>query len=164
MFSLYLWFYVPLELYYTLNLGEVMDITPKARDFMDKSFITLKPDMEVYKAIEILLKKNITSAPVIDDKGKLVGVLSEKDCLRILVHGAYSELPGGKVSELMTCKVITIQPDLDIFSAADVFFKYAFRCLFVIDNDELVGQISRRDLLWAIQKIRLASNRSKVKT
>jgi CBS domain-containing protein len=140
-----------------------MDITPKACDFMDKSFITLKPDMDVYKAIDVLLKKNITSAPVVDKNGKLVGVLSEKDCLRILVHGAYSELPGGKVSELMTKNVITIHPDLDIFSAADMFFKYAFRCLFVIDKDELIGQISRRDLLWAIQKIKLASNRSNIK-
>ena len=140
-----------------------MDITPKARDFMDKSFITLKPDMNVNKAIEILLKKNITSSAVVDNNGNLVGVLSEKDCLRTLVHGAYSELPSTKVSELMTKKVITIHPDLDIFSTADMFFKYAFRCLFVIEKEELIGQISRRDLLWAIQKVKLDSDRSDVK-
>jgi CBS domain-containing protein len=133
----------------------MVNVAPKVSDFMDKSFITLNPDMDVYKAIQILLDGKITGAAVIDKKEKLVGILSEKDCLRTLVHGAYSSLPSGKVSDFMTKTVVTIHPDLDIFTVADKFLKTNFRRLLVVKEGKLVGQITRRDLLRAIQKIKL---------
>jgi len=132
-----------------------MHVTPRVRDYMDKSFITLSPDMDVYQAIDILLKKGITGAGVVDKKGNLLGILSEKDCLRTLVHGAYSVLPSGVVSDYMTKDVVTISPDLDIFSTADIFFTHVFRRLLVVEGGKLVGQITRRDLLRVIQKIKL---------
>jgi len=55
----------------------------------------------------------------------------------------------------MTKNVITIQPNLDIFSTASMFFKHVFRRLLVLENEQLVGQITRRDLLRAIKKINL---------
>ena len=130
-----------------------MNVTPIVRDYMDKSFITFTPDTEVYKAIEIMLDSRITGAAVLDEKERLVGVISEKDCLRTLVHDAYSTLPSGKVAEFMTKDVITIQPDLDIFTVAEKFLEYKFRRLLVVENDRLVGQITRRDLLRVILKL-----------
>ena len=127
---------------------------PHVRDFMDKTFITLTPDMDVYRAIDILLKGSITGAAVVDYKENIVGVLSEKDCLRTLVHGAYSSLPSGKVSDYMSTKVETIHADLDIFTVADKFLNRPYRRLLVVDEDnKLIGQITRRDLLRAIQKL-----------
>jgi len=132
----------------------MVDIMPHVRDFMDKTFIKLDPEMDVYNAIEIMLKSGITGAAVVDNKERLVGVLSEKDCLRTLVHGAYSLLPSGKVSDFMTKSVDTIHPDLDIFTVADKFLNCTYRRLLVVDKDNnLVGQITRRDLLRAIQKL-----------
>jgi CBS domain-containing protein len=130
-----------------------MNVTPHVRDYMDKKFITLHPDMDVYKAIEIMLDNKITGAAVVDDKENLVGVLSEKDCLRTLVHGAYSTLPGANVSEFMTKDVITITPDLDIFTVAERFLKFPFRRFLVTENKKLVGQITRRDLLRVIREL-----------
>jgi len=127
---------------------------PTIRDFMDKSFITFHKDTDVYKAIDILLDSKITGAAVVDEKGKLCGVLSEKDCLRTLTHGVYHSLPGGKVSEYMTENPETISAELDVFTVADMFLKRNFRRLLVVENDELVGQITRRDLLRAIQQIK----------
>ena len=132
-----------------------MHITPLVRDYMDKSFITLSPEMDVYQAIDILLKKGITGAGVVDRKGNLLGVLSEKDCLRTLVHGAYHELPGGIVADYMTKNVNTISSELDIFSTANLFFNHPSRRLMVVEAGKLVGQITRRDLLRVIQKIKL---------
>jgi CBS domain-containing protein len=127
---------------------------PNVREFMDKSFITLTPDMDVYRAIDIMLKGGITGAAVVDNKERLVGVLSEKDCLRTLVHGAYSSLPSGKVSDFMSENPDTIHADLDIFSVADKFLNCTYRRLLVIDEEKkLVGQITRRDLLRVIQKL-----------
>jgi CBS domain-containing protein len=131
----------------------MVDVMPRVSDFMDKSFITLTPEMDVYRAIDIMLKGGITGAAVVDHKERLVGVLSEKDCLRILVHGAYSNLPSGKVSDYMTKKVDTIHPDLDIFTVADKFLNCTYRRLLVIRDEKLVGQITRRDLLRAVQKL-----------
>jgi CBS domain-containing protein len=132
----------------------MVDVMPNVRDFMDKSFITLTPDMDVYRAIDIMLKGDITGAAVVDSKERLVGVLSEKDCLRTLAHDAYSLLPSGKVSDFMTEKPETIYADLDIFTVADKFLNCSYRRLLVIDEDNrLVGQITRRDLLRAIQKL-----------
>jgi len=127
---------------------------PSVGQFMDKSFITLTPDMDVYKAIDIMLKEGITGAAVLDKKERIVGVLSEKDCLRTLVHGAYSGLPSGKVSDFMSENPETVHADLDVFSVADKFLHRTFRRLLVVDEDKkLVGQITRRDLLRVIQKL-----------
>jgi CBS domain-containing protein len=132
----------------------MVDVMPRVRDFMDKSFITLTPEMDVYRAIDIMLKGGITGAAVVDAKEHLVGVLSEKDCLRTLVHDAYSLLPSGKVSDFMTERPVTIYADLDIFTVADKFIHSTFRRLLVVDEDNrLIGQITRRDLLRAIQKM-----------
>ena len=132
----------------------MVDVMPNVREFMDKSFITLTPEMDVYRAIDIMLKGNITGAAVVDTKERLVGVLSEKDCLRTLVHGAYSSLPSGKVSEFMSADPETIHADLDIFTVADKFLNRTYRRLLVVDEEKkLVGQITRRDLLRAIQKL-----------
>lgn len=131
----------------------MVDVMPPVRDFMDKSFITLTPDMDVYRAIDIMLKGSITGAAVVDNKERLVGVLSEKDCLRTLIHGAYSSLPSGKVSDYMTTEVDTIHADLDIFTVADKFLNCTYRRLLVVEDNKLVGQITRRDLLRAIQKL-----------
>jgi len=127
---------------------------PNVGQFMDKSFITLTPDLDVYKAIDIMLKEGITGAAVVDKKERIVGVLSEKDCLRTLVHGAYSGLPSGKVSDFMSENPETVHADLDVFSVADKFLHRTFRRLLVVDEDKkLVGQITRRDLLRVIQKL-----------
>ena len=131
-----------------------MSDVPTVREFMDKTFITLHPEMDVYKAIDILLANKITGAAVVDEREKLVGVLSEKDCLQTLVHGLYSSLPGGQVRDYMTRKVTTISPELDVFTTADLFLKNTFRRLLVVEDDKLVGQITRRDLLRVIQKIK----------
>jgi CBS domain-containing protein len=132
----------------------MVDVMPNVGQFMDKSFITLTPDMDVYKAIDIMLKEGITGAAVLDKKERIVGVLSEKDCLRTLVHGAYSGLPSGKVSDFMSENPETVHADLDVFSVADKFLHRTFRRLLVVDEDKkLVGQITRRDLLRVIQKL-----------
>ena len=135
-----------------------MHVTPHVSDYMDTKFITLHPEMDIHDAIAVLLDQKITGAPVVDNKENLVGILSEKDCLRTLVHGAYSGVPGGgKVEDYMTQEVDTIHPDLDIFTVADRFLNCSYRRLLVIRDKKLVGQITRRDLLRAIQKIKITS-------
>ncbi len=128
-----------------------MERIPRAKDFMIKDVITFHPDTDVYEAIHILLERKISGTPIVQDD-KIVGVLSEKDCLRILANGKFHELPGGSVSNYMSTPVHTIHPDADIFAVADIFLKNHFRRVPVVKDGKLVGQISRRDILRAIQE------------
>ena len=76
---------------------------PLVKDFMTTKVITLKPNMDIYEAMTQLLKHHISGAPVVDDERNLVGILSEKDCLRVFAVRAYSgQLPGGLVSDFMS--------------------------------------------------------------
>ena len=119
---------------------------------MDKSFVTLKPEMTIASAVGMLLQHRITGAVVVDDDGRLVGLLSEKDCLKTLVNSAYDHMPSGLVSEFMTREVFTVHPDMDIFALAESFLKRVNRRFPVVEDGALVGQVTRFDVLRALQK------------
>lgn len=120
------------------------------REVMATGLVTLKPDTPIFTAITLLLKNRISGAPVVDDQGALVGILSEKDCLRVFANEAFfSQNAGGPVSEYMSRTIQTMDPDDDVFKAADIFLKNSFRRMPVVDDGRLVGLVSRRDVLLA---------------
>ncbi|MCF6238001.1 MAG: CBS domain-containing protein [Candidatus Marinimicrobia bacterium] len=120
-------------------------------DFMAKELVVFKPEMDIYAAIDSLVKSAISGAPVVDDDGKLIGIISQKDCLRTLANGVFHDAPAGPVSEYMTEAVMSIGPEMDIFTVADLFLNNVYRRIPVVENDIVIGQISRRDVLCAIQ-------------
>lgn len=131
-----------------------MSKVPVVRDIMATKLVTLSPEMSIQKAIDQLLKHRISGAPVVDDERKLVGILSEKDCLRIFANGAYNNLPGGIVDQYMSKSLTTIEAETDLFTVADIFFKNSFRRLPVLDEDGLlIGQVSRCDVLAGSRQI-----------
>lgn len=131
-------------------------------DFMTRHVVTVKPDMPIFQAILMLLKHKICGAPVVDEHNKLLGILSEKDCLKVFANEAFfSETAGGYVSDYMTKDVQYLDPDDEIFKAADIFLKHTYRRLPVMDDGVLVGQISRRDVLLASLHIVEASPKKK---
>lgn len=130
-------------------------LTHAAEDFMTRSLVTLSPDMDIYDAMRCLRKKKVSGAPVIDIEGQLVGILSEKDCLQVLTEAAFEGLPEGKVSDYMTRAVETIAPNTSIFDVVDIFLHKHVRRLPVVDpSGHVVGQVSRMDVLGAIESIR----------
>lgn len=139
---------------YTPKLAEKGERAyPTVREHMDREFVRLTADMPIYEAIDVLLKKSITGAGVVDGKGALVGILSEKDCLRVLLDIAADDRPGGQVADYMTKDVDTITPDADIVQLAQQFLNNVYRRVLVVDDEgKLCGQITRRDLLRAIRR------------
>ena len=113
----------------------------------------------IQEAIDIIIEKRISGAPVLDDNGKLVGMLSEKDCLRIIVDQAYHNLPieSKKVSDYMTAEVKTVSPEHDVVSAANLFLHTPIRRMPVVENGVLKGQISRRDILRAAKNFKVTT-------
>ncbi|UXP30845.1 CBS domain-containing protein [Reichenbachiella agarivorans] len=125
-------------------------------DYMAKDLITFTPDMEIAEAIDIMLKKRISGGPVLNEKRELVGMLSEKDCLKVLVQSSYHNIPSGKgtVKDYMSTNVKTLEMDMDVVSCANEFLTTYFRRFPVTQNGVLKGQISRRDIMRAAQKIK----------
>ena len=125
----------------------------KAKDYITPNLVTLSPDTSVMEAIRILLDKGISGAPVVDKMGRLVGLLSEKDCMRVATHAGYYGEAGGKVSEFMSPEVITVEGDTSVIEIAKMFMEKPFKRYPVMDDNRLVGSISRRDVLKAILAI-----------
>lgn len=127
--------------------------TIKVSDYMAANLITFKPEMEMRLAITYLVEKRISGAPVVDDHGNLVGVLSEQDCMKMALSAGYHEDLGGLVKEFMSTKVVTIDADTSILKLAQLFIDSPYRRYPVLQNNRLVGQISRRDVLRALEAI-----------
>lgn len=117
--------------------------------------ITFRPDQGIHEVIDAILEKRISGAPVLDENRKLVGMISEKDCLRIIIDRAYHNLPirARKVSDYMTTAVRTMPPDKDVVTAANEFLIAPVRRMPVVEDGVLLGQISRRDILRAAKNI-----------
>ncbi len=124
-----------------------MSDRPKIEDYMAKQLVTLSPDMEINHAMNVLLDGRISGAPVLDDKGKLVGVLSKKDCLKAALNSSYYQEWGGTVADYMASEVETLEADMDLVQAAERFLASHFRRFPVMRDGRLAGQISRADVL-----------------
>ena len=130
-----------------------MNLNYSIKEFMAKQLITFKSDTPIETAMESFLDNKISGAPVLDNQGNLVGVLSEKDCMRTLFESSYYNNLGGFVKEYMSTDLKTINIHDTLSNVADEFIKSRFRRFPVMEGDKLVGQISRRDILRAIVKL-----------
>ena len=122
------------------------------RDLMETTYVTLTPDMAITEAASILMEQKVTGAPVIDEESRVLGLLSERECLASLLTGAYDRTPSGIVSDFMMQEFVSVAPSLGIFELAELFVKETIRRFMVIDDGRLVGQITRRDLLRGIKR------------
>ncbi len=121
------------------------------KDYMSKTLVTFKPDTNVLDAIHALVEHRIAGAPVVDDQGNIVGMLSEFDCIKVALQAGYHGDYGGPVSDFMSRGVTTVNAQMSIIDLAQKFASEGYRRFPVTDNNRLVGQISRRDVLRALE-------------
>lgn len=112
--------------------------------------VKLAPHTEVMSAINQLVKHHISGAPVVDAEGHLVGMLSEMDCMQVGLIAAEDSCVAGPVNQFMKSSVVSVSPEDSLTQLAQLFFTKPFRRYPVIENGQLVGQISRSDVLKAI--------------
>lgn len=131
-------------------------MTPKSalvKDYMTGKLITFQPDTDVLDAIHELVQHGISGAPVTDDTGELVGMLSELDCMKVALHAGYHGEWGGPVADFMTGDLDTVDANMSIIDLAQLFLDTGYRRFPVVTDNRLIGQISRRDVLRALAKI-----------
>ena len=120
------------------------------RDYMTRDLVCLDQDTEISSATHRLVEHDISGAPVLDRHGRLVGILTERDCMRVALHAGYHEVPYGLVRDYMSTDPEVVTPGQSILTVAEKFITGRFRRYPVVDNGRLVGVISRRDVLRAI--------------
>lgn len=119
-------------------------------DYMSKRLVTLAKDTDVLDAVKKLLDHKITSAPVVDQSGHLLGMFSEKDVMSIVLETVYNQSMSGKVGDYMTTQVISVNADSSIVDLAEKFQQSSVRSYPVFQDNDLVGIVSRTDVLRAL--------------
>jgi predicted transcriptional regulator len=120
------------------------------KDYMARHLITLQPNNKVMQAVHVLVENNISGAPVVDKDGQLIGILTEKDCMQVVLNSTYYSEYIGLVSDLMTTEVEVMSVEDSIVDAAKRFQNEHYQRYPVMDNNRLVGQISRADVIRAL--------------
>ncbi|MDX9715819.1 CBS domain-containing protein [Thauera sp. AutoDN2] len=124
------------------------------KDYMVGDHLAFKSDTNLLKAVHTLLKHGLSGAPVVDDNSRLIGFLSEKDCLKAALDASYFRREEGTVQDFMSRDVTSISGDASLIDAIQLFLSKHYRCLPVCEGSRLVGQISRRDILRGLEKVR----------
>jgi predicted transcriptional regulator len=121
-----------------------------ARDLMTTNLLVFNPKLSLLEAIENLIKWRVSGAPVVDDEGRMLGMLSELDCLRMLASDEFylqQQEEAALVEQFMTTGGRIIPPDLGIYAISHYFLTTQVRRLAVVQHEKLIGQVSRRDVL-----------------
>lgn len=122
----------------------------RVRDYMATRLVLLDPDMEIVRATHLLIRNDISGAPVVDQDGRLVGILTERDCMRVAVEAEYHAMPGGLVQDVMSTDPQFVSPEDNVFQLARRFIDHKYRRYPVVEHDRVVGLISRRDVMRAL--------------
>lgn len=141
-----------------------------AKDIMTKDIITISPDTEIAQAAQLLLTNRINGVPVIDDAGKLVGILCQSDLIiqqkNIPIPSLFTLLDGfisltsskkldkevekiaaTKVADAMTANPVTVNSDTGIEEVAALMVEKSYHTLPVVDAGNLVGIVGKEDVL-----------------
>jgi CBS domain-containing protein len=129
----------------------------KVKDIMTKDVVAVKQETPIYKAMEIMRKKNITGMPVIQDDMTLVGVITEKDVLRFFYED--EEETNKTVGMFMTRPAVSYKENENLRNVCDFMMINYFRRVPVVSKKgKLVGIVSRPDIIDYILEQRRQSS------
>ena len=131
-------------------------------DIMTSQLVIFTPEQSIHEVMRAFIKHRISGGPVVDESGKLVGVISEADCMKEISDSRYFNLPilDKSVAHFMTKEVDTIDANTSVFDAASLFSKSSRRRYPVMEKNRLVGQVSRKDIVIAALEMKSQTWRS----
>ncbi len=116
-------------------------------DVMTTKFVKAQPDWSVNRIIELILDEDVSSIAIVDSGGRLVGIVTES---ALLVAAFDPQLGTDPISLHMQRKFISVHPTEPVEQAAEKFLLHRVRHLPVVENNKLLGIITRRDLMRAM--------------
>jgi CBS domain-containing protein len=129
------------------------------KDFMSVNPLTLTPATHIMDAIHEMLVRKVTGGTVLDDQGRVVGIISEIDLLDKLEQIAYYQEGDACIGDLMCSEVDVLPADITLFEAARILIKHKRRRMPVVEDGRFVGQISCRSILQAFKDSMLAHDK-----
>lgn len=143
----------------------------KVRDVMQINVITVHKDTTYEDLARLLHEKEISGAPVVDDSGNLVGVISEKDLFKVLYpyyqsfndhpelytdfeerEKKVAEIRNHRIEKFMSTEIISVNPEMPIMKVGGIMLAKGIHRLPVVENGKLVGLISRSRIFKDIFK------------
>ncbi|MCP3940707.1 MAG: CBS domain-containing protein [Desulfobacteraceae bacterium] len=141
-----------------------------AKDIMATNIISISPDTEIPKAVEIMLKNHINGVPVVDNDGQLIGILCQSDLIfqqknipippifAILdsifplfsskkLDDQFQKMVATKVEQAMVTKVTTITADTPVSEIASLMVEKHFHTIPVVEGKKVIGIIGKEDIL-----------------
>ena len=134
-----------------------MPKTERAGDAMQSSVATVSPELSVAELEKFLSEEEISGAPVVDDKGTLVGIVSQTDVLRALSEETSTALsdmlaPDMSVEDIMTPDVLCVPPAASVESVAQKMIDAGVHRALVVDDATLCGIVTSFDLLRVLAR------------
>jgi predicted transcriptional regulator len=133
----------------------------KARDVMSTPVISLRAQVPAHVAAALLVSNGFTAAPVVDDDDRVIGIATEADLVRgrIAAEGSESaeERPEPTVADVMTEAPVVGRSDDDLADVVTMMLDSKIRSVPIVDDDRLVGVVSRRDVLRLVSHGTLTS-------
>jgi CBS domain-containing protein len=125
------------------------------RDYMLLNPAKIRSEDNVMDAMKVIILNKISGLCVVDADGNLVGILSEMDCLRAVLGAIYNNSNIGTVADHMTSdNLVVAHPNEDIVNIAQDMLLKNKRRIPVVENGNLIGQITCRQLLSAVMKFK----------
>ncbi len=128
----------------------------KVSDYMTTNLITFTPDQSIESVMQSLIKYRISGGPVVNANKELIGIISEGDCIKQISESRYYNMPiqDHTIEKYMVKNVDTIDGNMNIFDAANKFLASKRRRFPIVENGQLVGQISQKDVLKAAMEMK----------
>lgn len=128
------------------------------RDYMSSHVATIRESVDVSEAVRVFTEHNIYGAVVINNLGNVVGILSVSDFIHLSVQQGFDSGWRATVSQVMSKDVRTVEACTNIMDVAKMFMDDHYRRYPVMDDNRLVGIVTRLDVLKAMAKINAQSN------
>ncbi len=145
----------------------------RVREFMTQGVVTVRPETAVHAIAEQMVERRISGMPVVDEDGRVIGIVSQGDLLHRAEVGTerrhkrwlrlfadpntlareFSKAHGLKAQDVMSQPVMSIRPDAEFREAADIMEKHGLKRLPVLDDGRLVGIFTRYDLVRALARV-----------
>jgi CBS domain-containing protein len=133
----------------------------RVREVMTSPVVMVGPDHHLKSVVRLLVELRIGAVPVVDEDGRLAGILSEADLVGLeavqdprahaLPAPATAPVPV-TVSDLMTTDVVTLRETDDVAEAARLMLRHGYRSIPVVTGDRVVGIVARQDLLAVLAR------------
>ncbi|MBU3825283.1 MAG: CBS domain-containing protein [Candidatus Oceanisphaera merdipullorum] len=116
-------------------------------EIMRRSIPLLTADMSITQALDKLLASDLSGLPVVDSQRKIIGFLSEQDCIPKLINASYHCDSRVTVNDLMFKEPLTVTPNSDVFELARLMDGAKPKIYPVIEDNKVIGIVTRRQVM-----------------